>query len=69
MLDMLMEPGIDGLETYQRILKERPYQRGIIFSGFPETDRVQAAVNFGAAVLGKPYTLDELKRAVARAPS
>jgi len=44
-LDMLMDPGIDGLETYKRILKTHPNQKAIIVSGFSETDRVKQALN------------------------
>ena len=29
-LDMIMDPGIDGLETYKRILKLHPHQKAII---------------------------------------
>ena len=40
-LDMIMDPGIDGLETYRRILEICKDQKAIIVSGFSETDRVQ----------------------------
>ncbi|MCP4694319.1 MAG: response regulator, partial [Desulfobacterales bacterium] len=42
-LDMIMDPGIDGLETYQRIIEFRPGQKAIIASGFSETERVKEA--------------------------
>jgi len=35
-LDMIMDPGIDGLETYKRILKIQPNQKAIIVSGYTE---------------------------------
>ncbi len=38
-LDMIMDPGIDGLETYERILVTHPRQKAVIVSGFSETDR------------------------------
>ena len=61
LLDMIMEPGIDGLETYQRILKIHPRQKAIISSGFSETDRVQEAQRLGArGYLKKPYTLEKV---------
>ncbi|MBW1825251.1 MAG: response regulator, partial [Deltaproteobacteria bacterium] len=41
LLDMIMEPGIDGLETYRRILELHPGQKAIIASGFSETERVK----------------------------
>jgi len=41
LLDMIMAPGIDGLETYKRIQKYHPGQKAIIASGFSETSRVK----------------------------
>ncbi|MFZ7126262.1 MAG: response regulator [Desulfobacterales bacterium] len=69
-LDMLMYPGIDGLETYLRILQRHPGQKAIITSGFSATDRVQEALDRGAgAYLRKPYRLEELGKAVKKALS
>jgi len=69
-LDMIMDPGIDGLETYKRILKFHPGQRAIIVSGFSETKRVKEAQKLGAgAYVKKPYTLDKLGTAVKEALS
>jgi len=42
-LDMIMDPGIDGLETYKRIIEFHPKQRALIVSGFSETKRVKEA--------------------------
>ncbi|MCG6537821.1 MAG: response regulator, partial [Syntrophales bacterium LBB04] len=44
-LDMVMDPGIDGLETYRRVREINQYQRAIIVSGFSETDRVFSLSN------------------------
>jgi signal transduction histidine kinase len=64
-LDMIMEPGIDGCETYQRILEIRSGQRAIIASGYAENDRVRAAQALGAGTyVRKPYTLERLAVAV-----
>ena len=64
-LDMIMDPGIDGLETYRRILELRPLQRAIIASGFSETERVKEAQRLGAGqYLKKPYVLEKLGLAV-----
>jgi len=64
-LDMIMDPGIDGLDTYKRILELHPDQKAIIASGFSETDRVKEAQRLGAgAYLKKPYTLEKIGIAV-----
>jgi signal transduction histidine kinase len=64
-LDMLMDPGIDGLETYKRILSIAPHQKAIIASGFSETEQVKEAQRLGAgAYIKKPYTLEEIGMAV-----
>ena len=64
-LDMIMRPGIDGLDTYREILKVNPGQRAIIASGFSETARVKEAQRLGAGrYLRKPYTVERLGEAV-----
>ena len=64
-LDMIMDPGIDGLETYERIVQIKPRQRAVITSGFSETERVQRAQTLGAgAYIRKPYTIDTIAAAV-----
>lgn len=66
-LDMIMEPGMDGLETYKRILELHPGQKAIIASGFSETERVKQAQNLGAGeYIKKPYTLEQLGLAVKK---
>ncbi len=61
LLDMIMDPGMDGLETYQAIKKIVPDQKVIIFSGYSETDRVQKAKKMGVlAYLKKPFTIKKL---------
>jgi CheY-like chemotaxis protein len=60
-LDMILEGGIDGLETYRRALAIRPGQRAIIVSGFAESKRVEEALSLGASgYLSKPYLVQEL---------
>jgi len=66
-LDMIMAPGIDGLETYKRILAHHPNQKAIIASGYSETDRVKEAQMLGAGdYLKKPYTLEKIGLAVKK---
>ncbi len=65
LLDMIMDPGIDGLETYRRVVAFRPRQKAVIVSGFAETDRVAEAQRLGAgAYVKKPYLLETLGMAI-----
>ena len=64
-LDMIMKPGIDGLETYKRIISNYPQQKAIIASGFSETERVREAQKIGAGkYVKKPYTIEKIGTAV-----
>jgi len=64
-LDMIMEPGIDGLETYREILKSCPGQKSIIASGYSESIRVKEALELGAGTyVKKPYLLEKIGRAI-----
>ena len=66
-LDMIMEPGFDGLETYRRIVSINPDQKAIIASGFSESDRVKALQKLGAgAYIRKPYTLEIIGLAIRK---
>jgi len=66
-LDMVMLPGMDGLETYRRICEIYPHQKAIIASGYSESERVKALQALGAgAYLRKPYTLEKIGMAVRR---
>jgi len=64
-LDMIMDPGMDGLETYQKVLEINPRQKAIIMSGFSETDRVKKAQESGAgAYVRKPYVQEKIGLAI-----
>jgi two-component system cell cycle sensor histidine kinase/response regulator CckA len=64
-LDMIMYPGIDGLECFRRIREVNPDQKAIIASGFSETDRVKGAQSMGAGVyIRKPYLLENIGLAI-----
>jgi signal transduction histidine kinase len=65
LLDMIMDPGINGRETYERMIKIHPKQKAIIVSGFAETDEVKETQKLGAGkYVKKPYTLDRIGIAV-----
>ena len=64
-LDMIMDPGIDGLDTFRSVLEINPKQKAIIVSGFSESDRVKAVQSLGAGgYVKKPYVIDKLGLAV-----
>jgi len=64
-LDMIMHPGMDGLDTYKKILDMHPDQRAIITSGFSSTARVKELQRIGAgAYIKKPYTLEKIGTAI-----
>ncbi len=66
-LDMIMDPGIDGLETYKRIIENHPDQKAIIVSGFSETGRVREAQRLGAGPhVKKPYMLGTIGPAIRK---
>ncbi len=66
-LDMIMDPGWDGLETYSEIIKIRPRQRAVIVSGYALTERVRKAQELGAgAYVRKPYVMEQIGLAVRR---
>ncbi|MCX5826682.1 MAG: PAS domain S-box protein [Deltaproteobacteria bacterium] len=66
-LDMIMDPGIDGLDTYRRILEIHPQQKAIVVSGFAKTERVEAAQKLGAGeYVIKPYVIGKLGMAVRK---
>jgi len=65
LLDMIMDPGMDGLDTFREVKKIRPGQKAIIVSGFSETDRVKEAQGLGAgSYVKKPYLMKTIARAI-----
>jgi nitrogen-specific signal transduction histidine kinase len=66
-LDMIMEPGINGRQTYEQISRIRPKQRALIASGFSENIEVEKAQKLGAgSYIRKPYTIEQLGVAVQK---
>ena len=64
-LDMIMPKGINGRETYKRIIKIHPGQKAIIASGYAETPDVKKAQKLGAGrYIKKPYTIGKIGLAV-----
>jgi len=64
-LDMVMPKGINGRETYERIIKIQPGQKAVIASGFSETEDVKIAQSLGAGkYVKKPYVIEKIGLAV-----
>jgi PAS domain S-box-containing protein len=65
LIDMLMEPGMNGRQTFEEIVKRHPDQKVIIVSGFSESHDVKVALRLGAkGFLKKPYSIEQLGMAV-----
>lgn len=67
LLDMIMGPGMDGLETFKKIVEFRPEQKAVIVSGFSESSRVKKVQALGAgAYVKKPYLLETLGHVIRK---
>ncbi len=65
LLDMIMEYGISGLETFKRIKRLYPNQKAIIVSGFSESKQISEAQRLGIKkFIRKPYTIETIGKAV-----
>lgn len=68
LLDMIMEPGMNGRETYEQILKINPAQKVIITSGFSEDEDIKKSHALGVIqCIKKPYTIDQIGIAIKQA--
>ena len=69
-LDMIMGDGLNGRETYERILERYPDQKAIVISGYSRNDEAEKIRKLGIAqFLEKPVTLPQMGRAVKDALS
>lgn len=67
-LDMLMEPGMNGYQTYEKIKEINSDQKAIITSGYSEDVHVDKTLKLGAnALVKKPYSIEQLGRALKKA--
>jgi len=70
LLDMLMDPGLNGYQTYEQVKSFLPDQKALISSGFSESEEVKQTLALGAGgYLKKPYTLADLGVAIKQALS
>jgi CheY-like chemotaxis protein len=67
-LDMIMRPGINGRETYEKVLEFKPEQKAIIASGMADGEEVDKARALGAThFIHKPYSVVDLAKAINQA--
>ena len=65
LLDMLMDSGINGCQTYEHIIRIHPNQKAIIASGLSDSEDVKMAQRLGArGFIKKPYSFEELGSAL-----
>ena len=68
LLDMIMGDGLNGRETYEKILQIRPGQKAIIISGYSKNEELLKAKALGVAFcLEKPITMPILSVAIRQA--
>ena len=64
-LDMIMDPGINGLETFKKIIEFRPSQKAIIASGYSRQKPIEEARTLGISdFVVKPYSVSRIGQAV-----
>lgn len=65
-LDMVMDPGMNGTRTYEQILKIHPGQKAIVASGFAMNDDIRAALDLGVSTfMKKPYSMEKLAQSLS----
>ena len=65
LLDMIMDPGKNGYETFREIIKINPHQKALIASGFSESEEAKKTLQLGAGgFISKPYSMEQLGKAV-----
>ncbi|MDD3816368.1 MAG: cache domain-containing protein, partial [Desulfocapsaceae bacterium] len=68
LLDMIMDPGMNGRQTYEHIINIHPGQKAVIASGFSETEEVKKTLALGASnFIKKPYTFQQIGKAILKA--
>jgi DNA-binding NtrC family response regulator len=63
-MDMVLGESLDGLQILKLIQELFPRQKAILASGHAPSERAELAVGQGLIWLAKPYTVDELSRAI-----
>ena len=62
---MIMDPGINGLQTYKQIIEMHPQQKAIIVSGYSKNEDIEKVQELGAKTfIKKPFSLTQLGLAI-----
>lgn len=70
LIDMLMEPGINGRATFEQIRGISPDIKALIVSGYSEDNEVERTLQLGAkGFVQKPYSMAKLSQAIKKALS
>ncbi len=65
LLDMIMEDGLNGCETYEEMIKIQPGLKAIVVSGYFQSEERRRARELGISIfLDKPVMLPKLSQAV-----
>ncbi len=65
LLDMMMGSGLNGRETFEKILKIRPEQKAIVISGYAKNDEIMKAKDLGVSdFIEKPVTITKIGAAI-----
>jgi len=65
LLDMIMPSGLNGLQTYRKIVEINPGQKAVIASGYSQNKDVEKTLQLGAGrFIKKPYTIEVLGKAM-----
>ncbi len=65
LLDMIMNPGISGKQTYEKVKLGWPELRTVIVSGFSENEDIEDTLDAGAEMfIRKPYSIHQIAKAV-----
>ncbi|MCG8683823.1 MAG: ATP-binding protein [Desulfobacterales bacterium] len=66
-LDMIMAPGMDGLETFKALRDINPNIKAVLASGYSKTELVEEAQRYGAGpFIKKPFSLQTLGLAIKK---
>ncbi|NOR25421.1 MAG: response regulator [Desulforhopalus sp.] len=70
LLDMMMGNGLNGRETFERILQIHPLQKAIVISGYAKSDEILKARDLGIAdFIEKPVTMSKIGVAIRQSLS